>query len=436
MKSGPKSAQAVNAVNVRTWYQDTGLTPPKTTAPETCAEQYDVAIIGAGLAGLSLLLRLSKAGLSAVLLERDCIGAGASGRNGGFCTPGWAADEAQIRRVMGPEAVAEMADLAAYGLDWMQARMQQPDYAGSHPVDGALTVSLSGRPPLGLGAGERLLSADALGEILSTRRYRFGVFSSVGLHFHPLNFMRALAREALAAGGAILEHTALLSARPEATRGWLLQTQTRQLRARKLVLTTGGYGGAENRFLQAHLLPIRTYIGVTAPMPELLDRHIARNWAIADTRRAGNYYRRLADGRLLWGMAITAFGTHDPATVKRMVARDIAAIYPALAGDMSEAETGIDYGWGGHMAYAAHFLPYVRQIDANCYAMTGFGGHGMNSIPAAAKVLSDVLTGAREDTGIFMRIPPRRSFGLLGRGVAELSYRLRQTQDALAARLL
>src|SRR5262249_1844657 len=43
----------------------------------------DVAVVGAGLTGLSTALALRREGLSVAVLERDVVGAGASGRNCG-----------------------------------------------------------------------------------------------------------------------------------------------------------------------------------------------------------------------------------------------------------------------------------------------------------------------------------------------------------------
>src|SRR5688572_26101957 len=43
----------------------------------------DVAIIGGGFCGLSTALHLAEAGVEAVVLEAECPGWGASGRNGG-----------------------------------------------------------------------------------------------------------------------------------------------------------------------------------------------------------------------------------------------------------------------------------------------------------------------------------------------------------------
>ena len=92
----------MTALRARTWYDATAITPP-TTQPITSINGgvYDVAIIGAGLAGLVSALTLAHGGARVIVLETDHIGSGASGRNGGFCSAGWAADHAQITKQVG-----------------------------------------------------------------------------------------------------------------------------------------------------------------------------------------------------------------------------------------------------------------------------------------------------------------------------------------------
>src|SRR3546814_11531092 len=57
--------------------------------------QCDVAVIGGGFTGLSAALACAERGFSVILIEREHIGFGASGRNGGQLIPGlrWTASE-------------------------------------------------------------------------------------------------------------------------------------------------------------------------------------------------------------------------------------------------------------------------------------------------------------------------------------------------------
>ncbi|HBN30388.1 MAG TPA: FAD-dependent oxidoreductase, partial [Rhodobacteraceae bacterium] len=149
-----------------TWYHDTAIAAPLAdglSADLSC----DVAIVGGGLAGLTLLHELIRAGVDAVLIEKQVVGAGASGRNGGFCSDGWAAGAAQITRLVGPEGAEALATLAAQGVAWMRAKCSLPEYASAGAKPGILTVSLSGRS-----GGE--ISGDGLRAMVDSPRYKSG----------------------------------------------------------------------------------------------------------------------------------------------------------------------------------------------------------------------------------------------------------------------
>ena len=63
---------------------DTGAPRPRVALPPAC----DVAVIGAGLTGLSATYHLARRGADVVLLEADRIGAGASGHTGAIALEG------------------------------------------------------------------------------------------------------------------------------------------------------------------------------------------------------------------------------------------------------------------------------------------------------------------------------------------------------------
>ncbi|MFZ9133160.1 MAG: FAD-dependent oxidoreductase, partial [Gemmobacter sp.] len=86
-----------------TWYEATAGAPPATDPPQAVAgAEVDVAIIGGGLAGLWLAGALARAGARVACLEAGAIGAGASGRNGGFCSAGWACGARDLVALVGP----------------------------------------------------------------------------------------------------------------------------------------------------------------------------------------------------------------------------------------------------------------------------------------------------------------------------------------------
>src|SRR5205085_10397488 len=60
--------------------------------------EAEVCVVGGGLAGVTAAHALSRMGKDVVLLEGERIGWGASGRNGGFVSPGYATGRGNIAR--------------------------------------------------------------------------------------------------------------------------------------------------------------------------------------------------------------------------------------------------------------------------------------------------------------------------------------------------
>jgi glycine/D-amino acid oxidase-like deaminating enzyme len=60
-------------------------------------DEADVVVIGGGLTGLSTAYHTARKGATTVLVEKDKLGSGASGRNGSMCTQGITIGVAEAR---------------------------------------------------------------------------------------------------------------------------------------------------------------------------------------------------------------------------------------------------------------------------------------------------------------------------------------------------
>src|SRR5437868_15008235 len=73
----------------QTWYAATAVAPRGRPAL-THNLDVDVCVIGAGLAGLTVGRGVARRGWSVAVLETGTVAGGASGRSGGFVSPGFA----------------------------------------------------------------------------------------------------------------------------------------------------------------------------------------------------------------------------------------------------------------------------------------------------------------------------------------------------------
>jgi len=422
-----------NSLFSKTWYEDNtekNIHFSKVTTNQTC----DVAIIGGGLAGLCLLRNLLEKGVDVLLLEAREIGQNASGRNGGFCTPGWASSPEEIVKLVGPRVADELNQFSLDGYNWMRERMCSEEYESLDIKKGVLSVSCSGAPVSECPVGSRVIDKNELQSFLKSDRYNYGIYCEEGYQFNPLNFLKCLQKEIIDLGGRIFTKSKISSMEHMKDFSVLKVNNSEiNVKAKRVVFATGGYGGHETGKVSKSILPIQTYIAVTSPLTVRQKEIINCDWAIYDTRRAGNYYRVLPDNRLLWGHSITALGTKNIDKIKKNALKDIASIFPQLISDTFSQETlKIDYAWSGNMAYASHMMPFVSEIGSRIYSLVGFGGHGMNTAPAAANILGDWLTGSSDKFKIFEQIPYAWNWGVIGPIGAETKYFYYKLMDKIA----
>ena len=166
-------------------------------------------------------------------------------------------------------------------------------------------------------------------------------------------------------------------------------------------------------------MPVSTYIGVTEP----LEQNVIRTQsALSDTRRAGDYYRLIDQGRILWGGRITTRQS-EPYRLADEMRGDMLKTYPKLG------RPRMDFAWGGVMGYALHKMPLIgRDGDGHWFA-TGFGGHGLNTTAMAGCLIAHAIARGDDTYRRFAAFAPRWTFGPLGRFGVQASYWWMQARD-------
>src|SRR6266853_2505512 len=121
------------------WYAATMVAPPERPAL-TRNIDADVCVVGAGLAGLTVARELSRRGWSVVVLEASRVACGASGRNGGFVSPGFSERiDAIVERVGLPRA-KELWALSDAGVEYIRRAIAEIEMPGVLLRDGRLAV--------------------------------------------------------------------------------------------------------------------------------------------------------------------------------------------------------------------------------------------------------------------------------------------------------
>ena len=416
---------------VPSYYRATA-TPYEPYAPLQGRQETRVVIIGGGFAGLNTALGLAERGVrDVVVLEREQIGFGASGRNGGFVFGGYSLGEEALHHQLGAERAKRIFDLTTAAVQRIRERVTR--YAmPCDMVDQGVIWANWFRDPNVLRKRQRLLAEhygvhwewlaqEELRERVCSERYFDGLYERNALHLHPLNYAIGLAAAATQQGVRVHENCDVWRLRREGAH-WQISTPQGELQAEQVVLACGGYLAGLRRQIDRSVLPIATYVMVTEPLGERLDECLQTRAAVYDTRFAFDYYRPLPDRRLLWGGRIS-IRNRSASAVRRVLMRDMLRVFPVLKG------VRIDYAWSGLMSYARHQMPQVGTDGQGLWWAQAFGGHGVAPTCAAGELLAAAIAEGDEGWKQFAQYGLARAykpFGLLG---AQASYWWQEFND-------
>jgi glycine/D-amino acid oxidase-like deaminating enzyme len=390
--------------------------------------EADVCVVGGGFAGLWTAHALALRGKDVVLLEADTIANGASGRNGGFVSAGYAAELEKIIARVGLADARALYDLSRKGVESVRALISR-DPAAAQMKTGRLHVTRTD-DAAGLQAYGEMLSRDfghelefwskgKLRRALSTTRYYQALHEKDAFHINPLMLARLLAEEIEDRGGRIYERSRVIGAD---INGLRKSVTTAEGRVRMFDVVLAGSAGIGEAFpwLAKTILPIRTHVVVTAPLADEM-RAIRFEGAISDMRRAGDYYHLVGE-RLLWGGRISA-RRNPPRQLASVMAKDIVSVYPQLQG------VPIDYAWSGVMGYAVHWMPQIGMAQPGVWVASAFGGQGLNTTAMAGEVLAAAIAEHDDRWRLFIPFGLVWNGGWAGRAAAQSIYWGMQARD-------
>lgn len=385
--------------------------------------EADVCVVGGGFAGLWAARALALRGKDVVLLEAGEIAGGASGQNGGFVSAGFAASLEKIAARVGLDHARKLYGLSREGVEIVRAAIAADMRAvEAHP--GRLHLWRT-NDEIGVAAYAEMLSRDFGHELevwkksrvrgtLVSERYFQALHEADAFHLNPLLLARMLAAEIEDHGGRIFEASRVIGADITGLRK-LLRTEEGSVRTFNVVLAGSSGIGAGFPWLAQTVLPIRTHVAVTAPLGTKLRQAIHFEGAIADTRRAGDYYHLIDGDRLLWGGRISA-RRNPPRQLERLMARDIERVYPQLK------DVEIEHAWSGVMGYAIHMMPQIGLAAPGIWVSSAFGGQGLNTTAIAGELIASGIAEHDDRWRLFVPFGLVWSGGRTGRAITQFTY--------------
>ena len=406
-----------------TWYSATSVGAAERGAL-TFDLDVDVCVIGGGLAGLTTAREVARRGWSVALLEGRQLAASASGRNNGFVLPGFAESMERIVSRVGLDHAKALWQLSEMGLKYVSSAIAEARMPGVAPMAGWLKVSKvdDGDAVLAavrlyaeeLGADVEGWPTERVRDVLRSDHYFHALHLPRAFHIHPLNYALGLADAAEAAGARIFERTPALAIDADGVRKRIV-TPSARVRANHIVLACNVQLGTLVPRIAGTLVPIWSYVMVTAPLGPRLAEAIAYRGAITDTDLANSHYRIVGGDRLMWTGHTTTWEA-DPQRIVKKLKADIGAIYPKLA------DVPVEHAWSGAIGNALHRMPQIGEFSPGLWLASGFGGHGLNTTAMAGVILAQAIVEGDDTWRLFAPFELVWAGGRLGRAAVQAYY--------------
>jgi gamma-glutamylputrescine oxidase len=346
----------------------------------------DVAVIGGGLMGTATSYWLAREGVSVALLEREAIGWGATGRNGGFVVAGPAGGYADAIARLGHETAYAVLTDTLTNQQLLRQVLEEEGIECSYREPGNIRLALTEAQEEQLRAEVAALQADgllaafldreAVQVLIKTKlssEIRGGRFKPGQGLIHSARFVRGLAQATLRRGTRAYQ-AEVQELVPDGEH-LHLHTSRGTIRAATVVVAANAWIGKLLPELADLVVPGREQMLAYAPVPPVFSHGMS-----ADIT-AGEYFQQTPDGTILIGGCNTVAPGEDMGvwemTPLPVVQTAIEAVLPRLFPTL--APLRIIQRWAGLLDYTTDSHPIVDCLPTTprVLIVCGFSGHGM-----------------------------------------------------------
>jgi glycine/D-amino acid oxidase-like deaminating enzyme len=360
----------------------------------------DIAIIGAGYTGLWSAFHLIKQnpGLSIAIFERDCIGFGASGRNGGWASALYPISHDRLIRENGSEAALLVRKL------WHESITHLEEFSTSEKADidfyrgGTLTVARNKAQLKRMqkdfvsyaSEGYELLNKSESISRIGISRTLGGMYTRDCARIHPLKLALSIADAVEKRGVKIFENTPVESYSTNE-----LLTASGKVKAKTIIVATEAYS-PQFKELKRSVVPLYSLLVATEPLPEVFWNEIGwkENETLAPASHLIVYAQRTADNRIAIGGRGAPYHYNSSikdeydnhAKVHESLRNLARGWFPALR------EYSFTHAWGGPLGITRDWHPSVSFDRKSGIARAGgYVGDGVTSAYIAGQTITSLI---------------------------------------------
>lgn len=374
---------------------------------ERFRESFDVVIIGAGFTGLwtAYYLHLNDPSLRIAIIEKNTVGYGASGRNGGWCSTMMPMSLDSIAHRHGRDQAINMQNAMFGTLKEIDGQLKNLNIVCDFAHGGSAELLRSpiqvqrSQKHLGnlqsYGFGDdcyQLLNCNQVSEILRAKDVQGALFDKQSAVLHPKKLCQGLARVVKNQGTKIFENLEVLSY----SQGEVVTTSL-NFQARCILRTTEAFSVNFNQSKRS-VIPLYSMMIATEPLAPHLWEEIGLKdrTTFNDGRNMIIYGQRTADDRIAFGGRGAPY--HFGSSIKpdydfnQGVAQRLRSTLIDLFPVLGNVE--ITHHWGGPLA-APRDWTFLTQFDpeTGLGSAGGYVGDGVATSNLAGRTLAELVCG-------------------------------------------
>ncbi len=352
--------------------------------------QADVIIIGGGIVGCTTAYQLTRAGVDVLLLDRNGIGSGASGRSGGGVRQSARVSEEIPLAKASVALFPGLSDELGVDIEYVQAGNLR--VVESFDYRRAIQVDVARQQSHGLDVSW-LEVADVL-ELVPALRWQSIIGASYcpdDGHCNPLRLVTGFYNKAIEGGTRVLLNCEVQNITQTDSGLAEVETLTHTATAPVVVLAAG-FGSQELCYRIGYDLPlanVRYESMITEPLPPLFQQMFG-------VASSDLFFRQTGNGGVHFGGGILEeTGQEDTRTTSSNLQLAVAHI-SKLVLDLEKAK--LLRTWGGLDPSTPDGMPIIDFLNDNVLLASGFCGHGLATGPIVGQHLAQwVQSGTRPE---------------------------------------
>ncbi len=401
--------------------------------------QCDVCIIGGGLSGVSTAYYLNKINpnLKIVILEKNKIGWGASGRNGGQLLHDYSGNFSSQKY-----SNFEQKQLWNFTIDAVrEVKKNIKDLnINCDLVEGYLLTAVTKSHDEELKRyidmlnnkfeynSASYLSKQEMESHFESPYYKSAMYDTECGQIHPLNYCLGLANELSKKRNCKIFENSSVESYISENKVKIHLDNGCIVNADKMILCCNAYIGNLNKELRKKIMPVKTYVSAFTDIPkEELNKFFKKHITVGDMLFVLNYFRLDKKNNLIFGGGVS-YSNVDPINLENSLKKSIKKILPGLE------KYNAWCTWSGHVAITVNRLPHIGSIDKNILFAQGYSGHGLAITTMVGKMLAEVVLSQNSSFELLKKINHKNfpGFGVIDTPLLVLAMSYFKLKDLLS----